>query len=73
MLYPESQIILLPEDEGKSDTLYQLQDKYINRLFIITEPDNPEIEIYNIIDKIKSEETLNNESDEEVEIFSVVS
>ncbi len=67
LLYPESRIILLPEDEGKSDTLYQLQAEYINKLFIIAEPDNPEIEIYNIIDKINSEETLNNESDEEVE------
>jgi hypothetical protein len=68
LLYPESQIILLPEEDGKSDSLYELQADYINKLFILAEPDNPEIEFFNIIDKIKSGEAANDVIDELVEV-----
>ncbi len=67
LLYPESQIILIPDDDGKSDSLYELQADYFNKLFILAEPYTPEIEIYNIIDKIKSGKEVNDVTEELVE------
>lgn len=48
LLYPESLIIIVPAEES-SITLYDLKTES-SKIHILSEPNNPEIEIYNIID-----------------------
>lgn len=48
LLYPESRIIIVPAEES-SITLYELKTES-SKIHILIEPNNPEIEIYNIID-----------------------
>lgn len=60
LLYPESRIIIVPAEEG-SAALYDLKVEFA-KLYILSEPDNPEIEIYNIIDS--SDSPVNNTTEE---------